>query len=203
MKKIYLLFSLTLASICALAQSKTEFRPFKVDMSLGYAIPGGTGAKGGILAALEPKYAVMSNLSIGIRFEAAVVGRFAGYDAEGNLNDVSISASGSYLATADYYFNNNYRVRPFAGGGAGIFAVAREDVSSGSGDVSAGAKFGGMIRAGAELSHFRFGVEYNIVPRTVYTGYDSQGNLTSGLTASNSYIGIKVGVCFGGGPLKK
>jgi hypothetical protein len=60
-----------------------------------------------------------------------------------------------------------------------------------------------MIRAGIEASHFRAGIEYNLVPKTTFTGYDSNGNITSGLTSPNSYIGIKIGVCFGGGRLKK
>jgi hypothetical protein len=59
-----------------------------------------------------------------------------------------------------------------------------------------------MIRAGVEISHFRAGIEYNLIPKTTYTGFDSNGNLTEGLTSKNSYIGIKVGVCFGGGPRK-
>jgi hypothetical protein len=202
MKKIYLFLFLAIIGVSAVAQSKNELKPFKVDASIGYAIPGGTGAKGGVLAALEPKYAVMSNLSLGLRFEAAVVARFAGYDADGNPNDVSAKASGSYLATADYYFTNNYSLRPFAGGGAGIFTMAGEEISSGSGSVTVGSKFGGMIRAGVEISHFRAGIEYNLIPKTTYTGYDSNGNLTEGLTSKNSYIGIKVGVCFGGGPRK-
>ena len=56
-----------------------------------------------------------------------------------------------------------------------------------------------MIRGGFELSHFRLGVEYNIVPKTTFTGYDSGGN-TAKLTSKNGYPGIKVGVCIGGGP---
>jgi hypothetical protein len=202
MKKIYLFLSLAIVGLSAVAQSKNELKPFKVDVSIGYAIPGGSGAKGGVLFAVEPKYAVMSNLSLGLRFEGAVVARFAGYDADGNPNDVSAKASGSYLATADYYFNNNYSLHPFAGGGAGLFTMAGEEISSGSGTVSVGSKFGGMIRAGVEISHFRVGVEYNIIPKTTYTGFNSSGVLTEGLTSSNSYIGIKVGVCFGGGPRK-
>jgi outer membrane protein X len=47
---------------------------------VGYAIPAGTGAKGGVLFAVEPKYAVIPNLSLGVRFEGAVMARFAGYD---------------------------------------------------------------------------------------------------------------------------
>jgi len=203
MKKIYLFLCLTALSFTAIAQSKSELKPFKVDVSFGYAIPAGTGAKGGVLFAVEPKYSVMPNLALGVRFEGAVVARFAGYDQEGAALATDVKASGSYLATGDYYLMNDYSFRPFVGGGVGIFTLAGVETNSTSGDVSAGAKFGGMIRAGIEVSHFRAGVEYNLVPKTTFTGYDSNGNITSGLTSPNSYIGIKIGVCFGGGRIKK
>ena len=128
-----------------------------------------------------------------------VVARFNGYDDNGDPIDASVKASGSYLATADYYFTDHYSIRPFAGAGAGIFTIAGVESTSSSDKVSVGSKFGGMVRAGVELSHFRFGVEYNIVPKTSFSGYDSDGNPTDGLTSGNSYIGIKIGVCFGGG----
>src|ERR1044072_9477182 len=203
MKKIYLFLCLTALCFSAIAQSKSqELKPFKVDVSLGYAIPAGKGAKGGVLFAVEPKYAVIPSLSLGVRFEGAVMARFAGYDQEGDPLETDVKGSGSYLATRYDYLRNNYSFRPFVGAGAGIFTLAGVEVNSTSGDVSAGAKFGGMIRAGIEASNFRAGVEYNLIPKTTYTGYDADGNITSGLTSPNSYIGIKIGVCFGGGPRK-
>ncbi|HEY2722522.1 MAG TPA: hypothetical protein VGI82_12395 [Chitinophagaceae bacterium] len=203
MKKVYLLLSLAILGFSAFSQNSSDLKPFKVDVSVGYAMPGGSGSKAGVLFAVEPKYAVISNLSIGLRMEGAVIARFNGYDAEGNLNDVSVKASGSYIVTGDYYFTDNYHVRPFAGIGGGIYTIAGAEANDdNSSNVSVGSKFGGMIRAGIELSHFRVGIEYNLVPKTTFTGNDSQGNPTTGLTSSNSYLGIKVGVCFGGGPRK-
>ena len=200
MKNKFLLFALgTIMSFSAIAQSESDLKPFKVDLSLGYAIAGGSGAKSGILFAVEPKYAVMSNLSVGLRMEAAVIARFSGYDAEGSPNNASVKAAGSYLATGDYYFSYNYSFRPFAGAGAGIFSLASAEVNSTQEGVSAGTKFGGMIRGGIEMSHFRLGLEYNIVPKTTFTGFDSNGDEAK-LTSKNGYIGIKLGVCIGGGP---
>jgi hypothetical protein len=72
-------------------------------------------------------------------------------------------------------------------------------VNSTSGKVSGGSEFGGMLRAGIEAGHFRIGLEYNMVPKTTFEGYDSDGNYRTGLTSSNSYIGIKIGACIGGG----
>jgi opacity protein-like surface antigen len=196
MKKIYLFLSLTILCFSAIAQS--DLRPFKVDLSVGYAIPGGSGSKGGVLFVVEPKYAVISNLSVGLRMEGAVVARFSGYDPDGNATDVSVKASGSYLATGDYYFTDNYMFRPFAGAGAGIYRLGSVELNSTGDGVSASTKFGGMIRAGVEVSHLRLGVEYNLVPKTTFQGYNSNGELTT-LTSQNGYIGLKLGVCIGGG----
>jgi hypothetical protein len=182
------------------AKAQKDLKPFKVDVGVGYAIPGGEGAKAGVLFAVEPKYAVIPNFSAGIRFEAAVVARFNGYNENGDPVGGSVKGSGSYLLTGDYYFSNKYSFRPFIGGGAGIFSIASIEVDETSGEVSGGTKFGGLIRTGVEVSHFRFGIEYNLVPKTKFTGYDGDGNPTTGLTSKNGYIGIKIGVCFGGGP---
>lgn len=195
MKKNCLLLILgTSMSFYAIAQS--DHKPFKVDVSAGYAITSGSGSKGGALFVVEPKYAVMPNLSLGLRLETAVVARFDGYDQNGDPQNVNVKASASYLATGDYYFNDNYSFHPFAGAGAGIFTLA--SASSNSYGVATGSKFGGMIRAGIEVSHFRFGIEYNIIPTTTFTGFDNNGDPAT-LTSKNSYIGIKLGVCLGGG----
>lgn len=198
MKKITLSILLLTSIVIAKAQTESPFKPFKVDVSLGYAIPGGTGAKGGVLVALEPKYEVIPNLSVGLRLETAVMVRGGQVDANGNVADVSAKAAGSYLLTGDYYFTQN-TVRPFAGAGLGIYSLASASVSNGTtASASAGSKFGEMIRAGVELSHFRVGVEYNIVPSTKVETVTS-GGVKSTYSTKNGYLGIKVGFCIGGG----
>jgi outer membrane protein X len=196
MKKIT--FSILLLSAVIISNAQ-NFKPFKVDVSTGYAIPGGKGAKGGILFAVEPKYAVISNLSVGLRFEAAVMAR--GYaDQTGSTTEVDVKAAGSYLATADYYLTEN-TVRPFAGVGAGLFSLASASADNNGGSAGAGSKFGGLVRAGVEISHFRLGIEYNLVPATTVTVFD--GNSTYESKAKNGYIGIKIGAVIGGGKIKK
>ena len=199
-----LLAILVLTSVISLSAKSQEsvFKPFKVDVSLGYAIPGGDGAKGGILFAVEPKYAVIPNLSVGLRMEAAVMARFSGYDENGEVMEASVKAAASYIATGDYYFMPDKNFRPFTGAGVGIYSVGGVEANQTSGEVSAGSKFGGLVRTGFEFSHFRMGFEYNIVPKTKFQGYDGDGNPTTGLTSNNSYMGIKIGVCIGGGRRK-
>lgn len=190
---------LCIVSLASFAQ-KPNFKPFKVDVSLGYAIPGGDGGKAGVLFAGEPKYAIRPNISVGLRMEAALMARFSGYNDEGEKLDADIKAAGSYVATADYYINDNYSFHPFIGAGAGIYTMAGLTVDDGTGTIDeGGSKFGGLIRAGFEAGHFRMGFEYNLVPKRTIKGYDINGDLAD-VDSKNSYIGIKIGVCFGGGP---
>ena len=200
MKNFLAIFILSsTVSLSSKGQDAVHLKPFKVDLSIGYAIPGGEGVKGGIVLAVEPKYAVIPNLAVGLRMEGAIIAKFSGYDENGIAMNTKVKAAGSYLATGDYYFTNNYALRPFAGAGAGIFSLAGIEVNSSSENISGGSKFGGMVRGGIEAGHFRIGVEYNIVPKTTFEGYDSNGNYVTGLTSDNSYIGIKIGACIGGG----
>jgi outer membrane protein W len=195
MKKIT--FSIFLLAVVAIANAQ-EFKPFKVDLSTGYAIPSGKGAKGGVLFVVEPKYAVMPDLSVGLRIEIAVMARGM-TDNAGNIAEVDVKAAGSYLATGDYYLTKN-TVRPFVGAGVGLFSLASATANSTNGGVSAASsKFGGMLRTGVEISHFRLGVEYNLVGST---DIKDASNETIG-TSKNSYIGIKLGAVIGGGRIKK
>jgi hypothetical protein len=196
MKKIVL--SILFLATVAIANAQHEFKPFKVDVSLGYAIPGGEGAKGGVLFVVEPKYAVIPEVSVGLRIEAAVMARGRA-DASGTTSEVDVKAAGSYLATGDYYFTSS-TVRPFAGLGLGIYSLAAASTEDNGASVSAGSKFGQMVRAGVELSHFRVGLEYNIVPKTTMEYINSNGVKTTS-SMKNGYIGIKVGFCIGGGKI--
>lgn len=193
MKKV----SLVILLLCAVAiVNAQEFKPFKVDISTGYAIPSGKGSKGGVLFVVEPKYAVMDALSLGLRMEAAVMAR--GSDLYSDNASVDVKAAASYLLTGDYYFSSN-KARPFAGAGVGIFSLASASANSTTTTASgSSSKFGGMLRVGVEVSHFRFGVEYNLVPTTDVVGYDTNGNSVTG-KAKNGYIGIKIGGVIGGG----
>ncbi len=188
MRKIVLSAVILVSAIASNAQS-TVFKPFKVDLAMGYAIPGGSGSKGGVLFAVEPKYAVNNNIALGLRMEAAVMAR----SSVSSTNDqfkTDVKASGSYLLTGDYYFNTN-TFRPFAGIGAGLFSIAAGYVESNGEvvEVAAGNKFGFTPRLGFEVSHFRMAIEYNMAGKT--------GSL------NNNYLGIKLGAFIGGGRISK
>ena len=115
-----------------------EFKKFKVDVSLGYALPiGGTGSKGGVLFATEPKYAVTNEISVGLRIEGAVT--LSGINAAtGYTNgNASVKAAVSYLLTGDYYLSKS-SFRPFIGAGAGFFQQQTVIGNSGGGGIMHG-----------------------------------------------------------------
>lgn len=172
------------AVIFANAQTELTFKPFKVDIALGYALPSGSGSKAGLLVAVEPKYALNDNLTLGLRMETAVTAQ--GSVVNDELKEGEVKASGSYLATADYYFNTN-RFRPFVGGGAGLYTNASADLDEDvtAEDVQKTRKFGFAPRAGFEYGHFRTAIEYNIAGKS--------GSL------NHNYLGIKLGFFLGGG----
>jgi outer membrane protein W len=187
MKKLSFMLAFVAATIAVNAQSKT-FKPFKVDFAMGYAIPGGSGAKGGVLFAVEPKYALNDNLTLGVRFEGAVMARATVDPTTGEMTSGSVKAAGSYLLTGDYFINTN-KFRPFIGVGAGLYSTAAAKVemnsTTGTEEVSAGTLFGAAPRVGFEFGHFRMAVEYNIAGKT--------GSI------NNNYMGIKLGFFAGGG----
>ena len=192
MKKLTFALALSAISFFTNAQEtqSTTFKPFKVDIATGYAIPGGSGAKGGVVFALEPKYAINDNITLGLRFEAALTAR-AAVDNNGETVTGDVKASGSYLATGDYFFNTN-KFRPFAGLGAGLYKLAAVEFSSDQdvdkADLEAKSKFGFAPRAGFELGHFRTAIEYNVAGKT--------GDI------NNNYLAIKLGFFIGGGRMK-
>lgn len=200
MKKLCLILGLSTFAFTAKAQkSETELKRFKVDFSVGYAAPSGKGSKGGILIATEPKYAIMPQLALGLRIEGAIVSRFSGYDMDGNPTKADVKAAGSYVLTGDYYFTNNYKFRPFVGTGGGLFSIAGVQFNETEIGGSSSSKFGGILRTGFEMGHFRMGIEYNFVPKTEFAGFNNEGD-PARLESKNSYLGIKLGVCIGGGP---
>jgi len=183
-----ILFVCTITSFAQNDNSARLYKPFKVDVAIGYAIQANSDLKGGGVFAVEPKYSVLNQLTVGVRMEAVGITTGTNYDDVNNT--VKLKATGSYLATSDYYFNNA-DFRPFAGLGLGIFTPSDYRITSDGNvykDAKAGIKFGGMARGGFEYKHFRLGLEYNLVSST---------NMPPAV--KNSYFSIKAGFSIGGG----
>jgi outer membrane protein W len=204
MKKLMASFLLFAFTATCLAQSKDStgriFKPFKVVISAGYASPqnqsqGSSGSSssqganfsGGALFSIEPKYAIIDPLAIGVRFEAAVTAHLNNNNnnSSGGSNNSNAKANFSYILTADYYFMNK-TFRPFIGGGAGVYVTASIDSSTVNSSSSVSSiprtsQFGGMVRAGFEVGHLRLAAEYNFVSNNA------------------SYLGLELGIAIGGG----
>jgi len=179
------------------------YRKFKGDLSFGYARFGNeANIKNGFVIAIEPKFMVLDQLAIGGRFETVLLGK--NFEDQYS-DDFQVKAYQSFLANAEYYFTKNYSIRPFAGAGAGVYSLSETGTvysttydNSGSPDV----KFGSMIRAGVEIKHLRIALEYNFVPNTTNDFYNNNGEIFT-QTSKNAYFAVKVGFCFGGGPLNR
>jgi outer membrane protein X len=157
MKK--LLLSAALLCGIALSAQAQDFTPFRVDGGAGYGLPFNDGLEGGVLFYLEPKYEIIPQLSVGIRWEGSL---FAGA-TEG----ISVKLSSAYMATGDYFFTNN-KFRPFVGAGLGAYAIGGSSIEIEGINIEAEGKtnFGALLRAGFDVSHLRLALAYNYGGKT-------------------------------------
>lgn len=189
MKRLLFIALLTVSVKITTAQIyDREFKPFKIDASIGYGIADATDTKGGLLFAFEPKYALLSDaVCFGVRLEGALTKIAPKSDSVNTDISAESAANISALFTSDFYFNNN-EVRPFLGCGTGVYTI-NTVVGKNDGqllpDIAEITRWGFMLRGGIEWRHLRAGLEYNFVSKV-----ESQ---------SFKYIGIKVGILLGGG----
>ena len=203
MKKLLL----TLTALCAITFANAQEQgKIRVDFGLGYAIPKGGG---GVLINLEPKYNIKDNMSVGLRFGAAVVAKELESNSEGMTTEAEVGANSSYLATFEYNFNNgSSSFAPFVGAGIGYYALANVELSAdpeGFDDeteievngpaLDASGKFGGMLRAGFDWGKFRLAAEYNLVPESKLQDFEGEEVGSS----KNGYFGVSLGFFLGGG----
>lgn len=189
MNKLIITYFLFAASITASAQAFQNidhYKSFEVLLEGGYARPAGNGSKAGVLLAIEPRYNVIDRFTVGLRGESTAMAR-AGYQINNASADGEAGLGIAILATGDYYFTNRM-VRPYVGGGIGVYnfvSVQATSSNGGSITVPAETKPGGMIRLGVEVWHVRAGFHYNIVGKSN--------------TINNNYLGITFGIVLGGG----
>jgi hypothetical protein len=188
MKKLWVFFTLMLVTAFVFAQ---EFKPFKVGVGLGFAVPEG-GEKGGLFY-VEPGYRANSNVLIGLRLESALITR--GLIGPKNTMNGEATSNMSYTLNGQYYFSENY-VRPFIGAGFGLFSLAAIKYTEGKATATSDAAtvFGFYPRVGLDVGHVNLTIDYNVVPKTAVKG---------GGEVLNSYLGLRLGVSIGGGVGKK
>jgi outer membrane protein X len=190
MNKTYLML-LTLVLLFSASELKaqsTNFKPFRVDFATGYAMPMGKRANGGVLVAIEPKFAISNEIAVGLRLEGAFSAKSVML-SNGSLVKGNAEATSSYLITSDYFFRKK-GVKMFAGLGTGLYRVKSiklESYKLSSEVVNApdGTKFGFAPRVGLESGHFRAAIEYNVVGKYKTLDYN--------------YLAFKIGFFLGGG----
>jgi hypothetical protein len=171
----------------SLAANAQDYKPFRVGIALGYAIPDGGG---GILFDIEPSYRVSDQIAVGLRLESAAMAR--------SIDGVtgSVSGNGSYTVNGQYYLGDG-NFRPYVGLGMGIFTIASVSISAAAGEVAAGSKIGFYPRIGFDLGHFNVNLDYNIIGATAESiTFDGNAIETD---IKNSYIGLRFGAFIGGG----
>ncbi|QHT70900.1 hypothetical protein GXP67_31765 [Rhodocytophaga rosea] len=191
-----LLLIFTYISFSAIGQ---EYKPFKVNISLGYAKPIQSGISGGVSLSLEPKYGLTNAIDLGLRLEGALMARGIVVNGDNSIGEVGYT--GSYLVTGNYLFGKA-NARPFLGLGGGLYNVT----SSGTITITDGqsweditlvgdTKWGAMLRGGIKAGHFLVSLEYNFVGASIVNLSDSS------VKSRNDYLGIKLGFDIGGGRL--
>jgi hypothetical protein len=189
-----LLFFSLLVLITGSASAQV-FKPVKVNLSAGYARPLETGATGGILLSLEPKYGLNDRIDLGLRYELALMDHATTFD--NGLRASEFKRSSSFVFTGNYLLSES-NFRPFVGAGLGVYTVGGVNFSEGDGGVSGGTKLGAMIRAGFKAGHFAVGAEYNLIPSS--TGLrTSSSTVVQRYKSPNAYLGLKIGFDIGGG----
>ncbi|MBC3785298.1 outer membrane beta-barrel protein [Spirosoma utsteinense] len=175
--------------------SAQVFKPFKVNISMGYAKPLEAASMGGILLSLEPKYGLNDRVDLGLRYELGLMNH--AYTVDNGSGTSELKGASSFVFTGNYLLSES-NFRPFVGAGLGVFTVGGVSFSEGDGGVSGGTKLGAMVRAGFKAGHFAFGAEYNLIPSS--TGVmTSASSVVQRYKSPNAYLGLKIGFDIGGG----
>lgn len=223
MKKILIALTVFLLTTSYAAQAQYSYKPFRFDLGMGLSFPGfGTGIGAGVLFGIEPKYSVHPKISLGVRLEFnTLFSTYSNYDYFNNYVDnenFDIRMNGTYLATFDYHFTTS-TFRPFIGLGIGLYQLGGFEKESNYNHYNynnyytnyyveevyyeddfrrlpSKFNFGGMIRAGFDVTHFRLALEYN------YAGHYKE-NKYSSRNIGFSYFAITVGGYIGGNKIRE
>ena len=203
MKKLFLVIAGVF--MFAGASYAQEYKPFKFGLGLGYAMPSGEGAGGGVLFYGEPMYRIKDEIAVGLRMEGALVAK-ATLGPDGTYDSGTLKAAGisSYTLNGQYYLSNN-TFRPLVGLGFGLYSVSTVAGTGDSQTASVGVakenKFGFYPRIGFDAGHFNMSLEYNLIPSSEVPSMDTNG-AASTIDVKNSYLGIKIGGSISGGRRK-
>jgi hypothetical protein len=171
MKKV--IFTILGLSLFQFANAQTQ-NQLRIGIEFGKAIP--TIGSANTSFAVEAKYNLKNNLSIGLR----------------EILTTGASTNSAMLLTSDYYFHKDGNsIAPFVGIGfgpylPGIIKPSKDALQYEITDKGNPIRLDGIVRGGFEFSKFRFSAEYNFVPSA----------------SSKNYLNISVGFFLDGGRWK-
>jgi hypothetical protein len=181
-RKIFVLAALFFSAGYA-AQAQYSYKPFRIDVGTGLSFPVTTFGIG-ILGSVEPQYS-FGAFGVGARIE---------YHVESNAteeNGAVTTYNSAMLLTGDYRFSSD-DYRPFVGIGLGSYLMAANfEKSEYASYHFFGQSMGAMLRAGFDMPHFRFALQYHI------TGSKKYENLK----VNFNYLALTVAVSIGGGKM--
>ncbi|MDD3078122.1 MAG: hypothetical protein PHH37_03335 [Paludibacter sp.] len=199
-KKIIVLIAIVVIGIQAsFGQTQGKIR---VGFDLGLALPH---AGAGITGDLDARYNITDNINAGILLSSAAL--LKDISASSTTGTLVVGANSAFLVHGDYYFGKGLSLfSPFLGAGLGKYSVSNiqitsDDTSADANSISvpSESKFGGLIRGGFELGHFRMALSYNMIPAS--SVYDLSSNYVG--TTGNNFVNLSLGFYFGGGHWKK
>jgi hypothetical protein len=183
-RKIFILAALLFSATYA-AQAQYSYQPFRIDAGAGLSFPVSTFGIG-ILGSIEPQYSI-GQFAIGARVE---------YHVENNATEEHgelVKYNSAMLLTGDYRFSSD-AYRPFVGVGFGSYLMAADFAENDNAQYRFfGQSAGAMLRAGIDMSHFRFALQYHITGSKTYED----------LKVNFSYLALTIAVSIGGGKVEK
>jgi hypothetical protein len=186
-KKTFILAALLFSATYA-AQAQYTYKPFRIDAGAGLSFPVNTFGIG-ILGSVEPQYSI-GRFAVGARVE---------YHVENNATEQNgdlIKYNSAMLLTGDYRFSSD-AYRPFVGLGLGSYLMAANFTENSNNNIIGyrffGQSVGAMLRAGFDMPHFRFALQYHITGSRTYED----------LKVNFNYLALTVAVSIGGGKVAK
>ncbi len=153
--------------------NELHFKKFRFGVGVGTGFPVNNGGESlvSLFLTLEPAWRIRDDVSIGLRWEDAVF-----MDSElfiTNYNSLTMNIQ-QYTSTRKF--------RPFVGLGFGLYRVTSDFLDKSK------QLFGLYPRVGFEIPHFSVSIDFNQI-------LTAKGTIPY---ISNNYLGIRIGVFFGG-----
>lgn len=199
LKKIFLLAFLSFCLFNLNAQEKSNI---KLGIEAGFLPLSKDAENLSLFLNVEPKVKILENAFMGLRFGLTLNSHIFDFSNSAFFIDERFdNAIFSFAPTFDYYWHKD-DFHPYFGLGLGYYVLPDpiEVFQDGflpdlenviEGDVNN--RVGVLLRGGVEWNKFRFGLEYNFIPKGDIEILNGQ---TIG-TVENSYLGLSVGFIFG------